>query len=205
MTRCLMLDVDGVVVTGRPEDGRSWATDIQCDLGISPHRLQEIFFEPHWADILVGRKDLLDVLQGCLPQLSATLSAEEFVEYWFGRDARLDEAVLAACDKIRALGTRIFLATNQEHLRARYLMDRLGLSAHVDGIVYSAAVGARKPEPEFFANAAELSGAPPEAHLLVDDAPANVEGARQTGWSAVLWSKGDDLLALLERQRTDGA
>ncbi|MEG6508193.1 HAD-IA family hydrolase [Methyloligella sp. 2.7D] len=198
MQRCLMLDVDGVVVNGRPEDGKSWATDIERDLGIAPDRLREIFFEPHWPDIVIGRTPLLEALEACLPALSASVTAQDFIAYWFAKDSALDDAVLADCAELRARGMRIFLATNQEHLRARHLMEQLGLRDHVDGMIYSAAVAARKPSRAFFDAAAAHSGAAPENIVLIDDTKANVDAARETGWQAAHWSPGASLLALLE-------
>ena len=197
MQRCLMLDVDGVLVKGRPEDGLSWASDIERDLGIDPKALAGEFFAPHWDDIVTGRAGLLDVLGACLPSLADGVSAEAFADYWFARDARVDEAVLAECDALRAAGMRVVLATNQEHLRADYLMERLGLGEHVDGIVYSAAVGARKPDAAFFAAAVERCGVAAGACLLVDDTAANIAAARRAGWQAALWSEGASLTRLV--------
>jgi len=193
-----MLDVDGVVVDGRPEDGRSWATDIERDLGIAPERLHALFFAKHWTDIVTGRKDLVEVLEACLPTLSPSLTTQAFLDYWFEKDSRVEESVLADCDALRQGGTRILLATNQEHLRARHLMDRLALGRHVDGMIYSAQIAARKPERAFFEAAARLSGSPPEDILLVDDTQANVAAALDAGWDAVLWSKAASLLDLVE-------
>ncbi len=201
MKRCLMLDVDGVVVNGRQEDGRSWATDIERDLGVAPDRLQAVFFAPHWADIVTGRKDLLDVLEACLPALSPTVTAQAFIDYWFERDSCVDEAILAECDELRRRGLRIFLATNQEHMRARHLMDRLALGKHVDGMVYSAQIAAQKPQQAFFDAAAMSSGSAPEDIVLVDDTKANVEAALEAGWQALHWSKGSSLLDLLENSQ----
>lgn len=198
MKRCLMLDVDGVVINGRPEDGQSWATDIERDLGVVPERLHAIFFAPHWADIVIGRKKLFDVLEACLPELSPSLTAQEFIDYWFEKDSGVDEAVLAECDELRDRGTRVFLATNQEHMRAGYLMDRLALRHHVDGIVYSAQIAARKPQRAFFDAAVKRTGSAPEDTLLVDDTKANVDAALEAGWGAIQWSKGSSLMSLLE-------
>ena len=178
MVRCLMLDVDGVVVTGRPEDGRSWATDIERDLGIAP-----------------------DALAESLPALSPSLAAQDFIDYWFSKDARIDEAVLAACDTLRGRGVQVFLATNQEHLRAAYLMDRLALRNHVDGIVYSAEIAARKPDRAFFAAAEKRSGAAPRDILLVDDTKANIDAARDAGWQAMHWTAGSSPETLLDMDR----
>ncbi|MGV0819572.1 HAD-IA family hydrolase [Martelella sp. AMO21009] len=202
MTKCLMLDVDGVVISG--PDGQSWARDIKRDLGIDPDMLEEHFFIPHWPEIVAGRKALRDVLEECLPVLASPVTPDDFMAYWFERDSAIDHDVLAACDRLRARGTRIFLATNQEHLRAEYLMAQLKLSDRVDGIVYSAAIGAKKPDPAFFEAAEAKSGFARADHVLVDDQLKNVEAARAHGWRAFHWTGGEDLEALIEAADRDG-
>ncbi|MAU19016.1 MAG: haloacid dehalogenase [Martelella sp.] len=196
MTKCLMLDVDGVIISG--PDGQSWARDIKRDLGIDPDLLETHFFIPHWPEIVAGKKALRAVLEECLPVLAAPVSPDDFMAYWFERDSTIDHDVLAACDRLRARGTRIFLATNQEHLRAEYLMAELKLSDRVDGIVYSAAVGAKKPDPAFFEAAEAKSGFAGADHILVDDQLRNIEAARAFGWHALHWTGGEDLEALVD-------
>ncbi|WMT86652.1 HAD-IA family hydrolase [Pelagibacterium sp. 26DY04] len=185
-----MLDVDGVVVKGRPADGMPWATDLERDLGVVPQRLQSEFFAPYWGEIIVGRRGLHEALTACLPKLSPTLSVDAFIDYWFSMDARIDEDVLAQCEELRSKGIAVSLATNQEHLRAKYLMEDLGLGEHVDGIFYSSQVGARKPDHAFFEAAALGCGMAPEALILVDDTEANVAAAIEAGWKAVHWTEG---------------
>ncbi|MGV0876394.1 HAD-IA family hydrolase [Martelella sp. FLE1502] len=196
MTKCLMLDVDGVIISG--PDGQSWARDIKRDLGIDPDMLETHFFIPHWPEIVAGKKALRDVLEECLPVLASPVTPDDFMAYWFERDSAIDHDVLAACDRLRARGTRIFLATNQEHLRAEYLMAQLKLSDCVDGIVYSAAVGVKKPAPAFFEAAEAKSGFARADHILVDDQLKNVEAARAFGWSGFQWTGGEDLVQLVE-------
>lgn len=147
---------------------------------------------------MIGRKKLFDVLEACLPELSPAIAAQEFIDYWFEKDSGVDKTVLAECDALRGRGLRIFLATNQEHMRATYLMDRLSLRNHVDGIVYSAQIAARKPGRAFFDAAAKHSGSAPENILLVDDTKANVDAALAAGWEAMHWSNGSSLMNLLE-------
>ena len=143
------------------------------------------------------------MLAGCLPDLAAGVSVSDFLDYWFARDARLDDSVLAACGSLRARGIRVFLATNQEHERARYLMDRMDFKAHVDGIVYSAAVGVKKPDLAFFNAALAISGSAPGETLLVDDTRANVDAAQAAGWHAAHWLPDGDLSELAERVLTE--
>jgi putative hydrolase of the HAD superfamily len=138
--RALMIDVDGVLVHGRPSDGRPWAADLEADLGIDPSDLHRAFFAPHWGDIVVGKAGLEERLGPVLSKIAPSVTARYFMEYWFERDARLDVGLLDALARYRAQGIRICLATNQEHERAAFLMRRLGLETHVDAIFYSAAL-----------------------------------------------------------------
>ncbi|WP_414833382.1 HAD-IA family hydrolase [Afifella sp. YEN Y35] len=199
MKPCLMLDVDGVLVHGHPE-GDSWVENVERDLGVTPAILETCFFEPHWADVIVGKKQLLDVLERCLPPVAPWLAPQDFVDYWFAHDSLLDEALLSEADNLRRHGMLVFLATNQEHMRARYLMEHLRLGEHVDGIVYSAAVGVRKPDRAFFDAALKQSGSVARNTVLVDDMRANVEAAREAGWLAIQWTRGKSLVGLLEAE-----
>lgn len=195
MTACLMLDVDGVLVTGRPQDGRHWSAGLKQDLGIDPAALQRGFFAPHWAGIVTGRADLAEVLEACLSRIAPEVPAQRLIDYWFEMDARIDSALLAECDTLRRHGTHIWLCTNQEHLRAAWLMERL--RGHVDGMVHSAGLGAAKPDAAFFHAAAAHVGLPPAALVLVDDSPKNVEAAMAAGWGGRVWDPVLGLARLL--------
>jgi putative hydrolase of the HAD superfamily len=198
MTFCLMLDVDGVLVSGRPWDGLPWVTDIEIDLGIPPELLDVSFFAPHWEKIVTGEANLAEVLKASLQEISSPLSPQELMDYWFSRDSRIAEEILEDCEVLRELGIPVFLATNQEHLRARYLMDDLGLGRHVDGIMYSAELAAKKPERAFFEAVTARTGFAPEHHVLVDDTLANVDGALAFGWQGLHWSGGSSLVTVLK-------
>jgi putative hydrolase of the HAD superfamily len=195
--KLLMLDVDGVLVDGRPQDGKHLFTDLETDLGISLDSLQQAFFTPYFQAIVTGKDALQPRLAAVLKKIAPGVSADSLIAYWFENDSRIVTPVLDAVGTLRQAGARVFLATNQEHLRARYLMEDMGLGHHVDGIAYSAALGWRKPKPEFYRLAAELAGAEPADIVLVDDIEANVLAARAAGWRAVHWHAGMELLPAL--------
>jgi putative hydrolase of the HAD superfamily len=184
-----MVDVDGVLVDGRPEDGRPWQTSIEEDLGFTSDALHEQFFAPYWETIDLGRAGLMEHLTIALQKIAPHVSPPQFVSYWFERDSRLVSPFLTELSLLRSAGIRVYLATNQEHLRAAYLMDNLGLAEHVDGIFYSARLGAKKPDVEFFAKVQAAVGLCGEEILLVDDSRQNVEAARKAGWQALHWTK----------------
>lgn len=199
MIKCLMLDVDGVLVDGRPSDGQSWYVGLLKDLEISSDTLVDEFFQREWADIVVGKKDLLPTLTMTLERVAPHIRAADLISYWFKMDARVISQVLADCRIARHHGIPIFLTTNQEHLRAEYLTETMRLSDEVDGIIYSAKVGYRKPQPAFYDRAASIAGYDPSELLLVDDTLANVEGARLRGWQAVHWNETKSLSDILQR------
>lgn len=188
MIRAVLVDVDGVLVTGRPEDGLHWSHDLERDLGIPPELLQRRFFARYWTDIVTGRAELRERLAPVLAEIAPAVSSEALLEYWFARDARLEETLLQDIATLRRDGLIAALASNQEHLRARYLSERLGLAAHVDHFYYSAAIGARKPDSAFYRHIEQSLGEPPETLLLIDDTVENVRAARQAGWRAVHWT-----------------
>ena len=184
-----MLDVDGVLVDGRPEDGRHWQTSLEEDLGFSAGTLHEQFFAPYWDHIVVGRAGLMEHLTPALQRIAPDVDPAMFVSYWFHKDSRVAASLLPELSLVRSAGIRVYLATNQEHLRAAYLMDTLCLAAHVDGIFYSARLGARKPDVEFFDKVREEVELRGEEILLIDDSRPNVDAALRAVWQAFHWTK----------------
>lgn len=191
-----MLDVDGVLVHGRA-DGQPFITGLEADLGLDGERLQDAFFRPHWEAIVTGKVPMKDGLTAVLAKIAPHVTADALIDYWFATDTIVDEDVLTAATALRSKGWRVFLATNQEHVRAAYLMETLGLAAHLDGIVYSAALGHRKPANEFFRGAEKAVSATPAELVFVDDAAANIEAARRCGWTAIHWTNERALPDLL--------
>ncbi|MGV1759058.1 HAD-IA family hydrolase [Rhizobium sp. A22-96] len=191
--KILMVDVDGVLVHGRPSDGLPLFTYLERDLGLRLDILREAFFKTCWRDIVTGREALEPKLTEVLGTIAPHLSARTLIDYWFENDSRLDQTLLDELAALKANGTRMFLATNQEHLRAAYLMDQLGLSARFDGIFYSAALGHQKPAAEFFQLATERVGVAANEIGFIDDVVANIEAAQQFGWKAMQWTSGTKL------------
>lgn len=119
----------------------------------------------------------------------APMSVPELLSIWEQFD--VDEDAWALLEEVRALGVRCCLATNQHDQRAAFMRRDKGYDTRVDGAWYSCEVGARKPEPEFFACVLADLGIPlGDAERVrrvgfVDDVVANVEAAAALGISAV--------------------
>ena len=190
----LLLDCDGVVIHGHPEGGR-WDKNLERDLGLRADLVQSRFFKPHFRKIVHGEADLFEVLGQVWPELETDATPRAFVDYWFAMDSRMDTGVLAQVDAWRARGRKAYLATVQEHHRARYLMETLGLAEHFDGIHYAAALGAAKPDRAFYERT--QARLPPGDVIFLDDSLANVEAATTFGWRAHHFREAGDLRAAL--------
>lgn len=196
--RCVILDVDGVVVHGfhaNPEKRRPWDVALESDLGISRQRLTETFFNGVFAsEIVTGRKSLVEALDDVLPGLGYRGSTLDFIAYWLERDSMLDNDLLAAIAAVRKCGARVYLATNQEHIRAFHLWATLGLQARFDDIYYSARLGVTKPQAAFFEAVSTRIGKQRQPPLFFDDSSRNVDAATAHGWEAVVYEGIGDFL-----------
>ena len=191
----LVLDIDGVVSLAQPGGPQPWNADLQRDWGFGSDDLVRDFFRKDWLEVVRGRLDLYVALHEYFEGRGLADRLEEFVAYWFEKDAAIDRELLAMTDAWRQrTGGRVFAATNQEHHRAAYLRDQQGLGAHFDEIIYSAALGVCKPDRVFFTNAQVRMGvAAAQSILFVDDKASNVDGARMCGWRAMLYRGPESL------------
>ena len=195
----LFLDVDGVLIDGyhaKPERRCPWYATLQEDLGVDPAALEREFFEPWIGPIVTGKLDIKDALGQVLPRLGYDGSVEAFIQYWLENDSKLNPEMWAA---VQSLSGRddlaMYVATAQEHRRARYLWEDVGFQRHFDDIFFSAEIGYAKEVPAFFETInAQLSISDAESPLFFDDNAQVVEAAQSAGWTAHLFDTPEDFL-----------
>lgn len=193
--KVLMVDVDGVVVV-HPEPG-GWATHLERDLGLSKAALQAAFFEPHFGEVIHGRATLRERLAPVLAEIAPHLTCDELCAYWFREDGHLDHGLLDQLAALRGQGIALHLATVQEHERAAYLWNQMGLKDRFDAMHYAAELGHAKPAPEFYAAIEARAGYAPADIFFIDDKAANVEAAQARGWAAAVWTGQERLADLI--------
>jgi len=95
-----------------------------------------------------------------------------------------------ALGELRALGLRLVCVSNWD-MSLPEVLERCGLAGMLDGIVTSAEVGARKPDPAILTPALELAGCSAPQALYVGDTPAeDLAAARAAGVPALLVDRG---------------
>lgn len=99
---------------------------------------------------------------------------------------RVFDDVVPALSSFRARGIPLVVVSNWD-VSLHDLLQQLGLSALLSGVVTSAEAGQRKPAPSIFSRALALAGASGQSALHVGDSPEeDVEGARAAGIEPVL-------------------
>ncbi len=96
----------------------------------------------------------------------------------------------AALPRLRALGLRLVVVSNWD-FSLHGVLERVGLSASLDGVITSAEAGARKPSPAIFERALALAdvGAAEATHVG-DGLEEDVAGARAAGIEPLLLQRG---------------
>ncbi|HEV7344585.1 MAG TPA: HAD-IA family hydrolase [Devosia sp.] len=197
MTRAVFFDVDGVLVHGyhaNPARVRAWDANMLADMGVDPDKFRQDFtFDIFMKKVIIGEMSFIEALEKRLPAFGYKGSPMAFAHYWLKQDSVLNEPLL---DVVRTLGQadncRLYVATNQEHLRANWLWGHLGLSDLFEDIFYSARIGAQKPAKRYFDFIEQRIGPQDEPPLFFDDSPKVIEAARQHGWEAVQFETVED-------------
>jgi len=77
------------------------------------------------------------------------------------------------------------VATSAPRLNLEAILEVAGIARYFDGSATAEDVSVSKPDPAVFLLAASRLGVPPQRCIVVEDAPAGIEGARRAGMHSV--------------------
>ena len=198
MTRAVLFDVDGVLVHGyhaKPEKQVRWDRTMQTDLGVDPVRFKAEFIDDIFIKkVIVGQMSLLEALDRTLPRLGYRGPSMAFAGYWLSHDSNVNQPLLDIVARLKAAGTPLYVATNQEHMRAQWLWQQLKFGELFDDMFHSARIGHMKPARPYFDWIDNRLGRRDTPPLFFDDREDVVKGANAHGWEAVLYDEIDDVL-----------
>lgn len=198
----LVLDVDGVLINSVYHSGSRqgrWDQCIEQDLGIPSDFLQP-FFERVFPDVLIGKKKLDLELKEFLLGTNFEEKESEIIRYWFEHDAQISAPILEIVRMVREKKHKVYIATNQEPLRADYIWDVLDFKSRFDDMFFSGALGVTKSDTSFFKKVNQLANFSGGHRIdFFDDTMICVETAKQAGWNSYLYKNEDDFIEKIKK------
>ena len=181
-TRAVLLDALGTLVELEPP----WL-HLADRLGLPPSNLEAAFrkemayYREH-AHEGSDAESLADLRERCATLLSRELGREVSVETMMSAIRfRAFPDVPPALANLHGRGLRLVCVSNWD-VSLPEVLDRCGLGAALDGVVTSAGIGARKPDPAIFMAALEVAGCGAEEALHIGDTPEeDAAGAAAAG------------------------
>ena len=188
--RALILDYGGVICFH--PTGQQIAEAAQaCGL------TQVEFLDAFWKNRLAydAGQDPYDYWRGVAANANRAFN-DTLIHQMIGREIdfwlRFDERVLAWARELREKGVRIGILSNLPRpLGTRLSSDREFMS-NFDHATLSFELGVVKPQREIYEHAVQGLKVPPADALFLDDRPENVEGARQAGLQAALYTTWEE-------------
>ncbi len=194
--KCILFDADGVVV-----NAEMFSVQYQQKFGVAGDEMLP-FFKGEFQDCLTGKTDLAEIVKPWLAKWEWDGSVEEFLQFWFKSEHKVDEKIVAAIKELRSRGIKCYLATNQEKHRTKYMKEQMGFGQLFDKVYSSAEIGSRKPTPEFFefilGEVKSQHGIEPEEVMFFDDSAENIAAAKQLKIDAHLYQSFEEFEELLK-------
>jgi putative hydrolase of the HAD superfamily len=157
------------------------------------------FLRAMWKNRLAydGGQDAREYWRGVAEQAGAFFDdaliaqmIERDVEFW----TQYDHRVFTWIDDLRAHGFRTGLLSNLPRPHGDRLHQVDGFLRHFDHATFSYKLGLVKPQREIYDDAVRGIGVEPQEALFLDDRSENIEGARQAGLHAELFTTWEDFV-----------
>lgn len=181
--KVLLLDWDGVLYQGK------YFSDIYSnEFGVEKSKIMEFINGP-FTLTKVGKADLRVELEKILSDWKWPKSAQELVDYWHKADTHFASEVIEFIEKAKALGLKVYLASDQEKYKTQYLWEELGGKNYFDGKFISCEIGLMKKDNGFFNEVNKiLAGVKPSEVLYFDDSQVCIDSALRAGIDARLFT-----------------
>ena len=177
-TRTLFVDVGGVLLTNswdhaaRQRTARHFALDFE---GMNRRHHQSYHLHEE------GRLSLSEYLEGTIFYEDHPFTRTEFRTFMFAQSHPWPEMIELIRSLKTAHGLRVVAISNEGWELARHRIEQFALKSFVDDFIFSCFVGRRKPDPDLYRMALNITQVLPEEVVYIEENPMFVTAAQNAG------------------------
>lgn len=145
MYKIVLFDVDGVLLL----PPKMFSAQYCEKYGIDPELQEQFYATKEFQDASIGKFDLKEALRKHNDKWQWQGTTDELLEMWFEGENCPNNPLLDIVGQLRASGSKVYLATQQEKYRKAYL-ENVIFKDKVDGIFCSCDIGYSKHENQFW-------------------------------------------------------
>lgn len=153
-----------------------------------------VFVSPEWLMLdmgLISEEEALKKMQARLPEAHAKEMAKLCLEHWHEYCMWEIEGMRDLVKELKERGFGIYLCSNASLRMLSCYRQVIPAIELFDGVLFSAEVKCMKPQKEMYHHLYERFRLKPEECFFVDDLPANIQGARETGMNGYCFADGN--------------
>lgn len=192
--KAVLFDMDGVLAV----PGEPFSHQYAKAHGFDPTEITP-FFKEAFQKALVGEADLRELLDSYREVWRYDGDIGDLMQQWFEAENHPNEALVAIAERLKASGVKIYLATNQENYRTRYISEVM-FPDLFNGVFSSAQLGLKKPNAKFYEvilDQLALEGMTPNEIIYFDDDEENTNSGNKAGIRSILYNNIKDVTAAI--------
>lgn len=179
----LFLDIGEVLLTN------GWDTDSR-KRAAAKFKLEWKEFEERHQEMAgkfeVGKITIDEYLKKAVFTKKRSFTADEFKHFMFGESKPYPQMLELTHRMKKEHGFKVFAISNESREINAYRIQKFKLDSLMDGFISSCYVHFRKPEPEIFLVALDITQAKPEKSIYIENTPLYVEVAQVMGFRSIL-------------------
>jgi putative hydrolase of the HAD superfamily len=187
--RNVIFDVGGVLLEWNPDQIVSgFCTDPELRALLK----RAVFEHDDWHALDKGTLEEEQAIQNFQQRTGQSLSEVEALLQVAKESLVPIQPTVDLLDELAAQGVPLYCLSNMATSTFSYLRERYDFWNRFQGIIISAHIKMRKPEPEIFQHLLSRFGLAAETCVFIDDLPVNVLSAREAGLQGVLFQGAKD-------------
>jgi FMN phosphatase YigB (HAD superfamily) len=186
--KVVLFDVDGVLIIPPKLFSEQY-----CEkYGVNKELQEQFYYTKEFQNSSVGKFDLKKAIRIHNDKWQWQGDIDELLEMWFAGEDHPNRALLNVVEQLRINNSKVYLATQQEKYRKKYL-EEATFKNKIDGIFCSCDIGYAKHENYFWKAILNSLKIQPGDIAYFDDKQNLVELARQHGIAAFLYKSAEQV------------